>query len=182
MPRRPFDMYETPPHYLQALEILGLPIAPTDRILEPCVGESAIASWLVNSCGVKKVYTNDVDPKRVAWKHEDATTYDFHKSKPYPWVVTNPPFSKAFEILSNIWNDETNIVMLTRISFHEPTQKRGDWLASMPPKFVLFLPRYSFRANDQGKRQTDSVTCCWTGWGPDVPEGIFYSTVQEDDV
>jgi hypothetical protein len=26
------------------------------------------------------------------------------------------------------------------------------------------LPRYSFRSNAEGKRATDSVTCCWLIW------------------
>jgi hypothetical protein len=33
-----------------------------------------------------------------------------------------------------------------------------------PPTNLIILPRYSFRLNDKGKRQTDNVTCCWIVW------------------
>lgn len=178
MPRRKHDFYETPPHYLRALEWLALPIADQDLVLEPCSGDGAIAKWLEATYGCR-VVTNDIDKKRYALRHADATTADFADGDPYTWIISNFPFSQEFEIIANLINQSRNLIALARISFNEPTRSRGSFLATFPPQFVQFLPRYSFRPNDEGKRQADSVTCCWMGWGPDVPKGIFYSLERE---
>lgn len=178
MPRRKNDFYETPPHYLAALEKLGLPIVSSDTVLEPCAGGGAITEWLLRTYDCE-VVTNDIDPKMNTDWHWDAAASQKLCGHRRLWTITNPPFSLAFEILNNLFEADRNYIFLARISFNEPTKQRGDWLNCYPPKFILFLPRYSFRLNDQGKRQTDSVTCCWMGWGPDVPEGIFYSTERE---
>jgi hypothetical protein len=159
MPRRPLDFYETPPHYTAALlnevNIFG-------HVYEPCVGDGAIADELRKVPSVRRVYTNDIDIKRKA-----DTYYDARGSMPVPkfdWAVTNPPFSDEFRILETTLDKIPNVAFLARISFLEPTEERADFWENNPPTQIIVLPRYSFRDNDAGKKQTDNVTCCWLVW------------------
>jgi hypothetical protein len=182
MPRREHDFYETPPHYMEAL-LEAFPQLPEHRIVEPCNGEGAISGYFDH------VTTNDIDPKRKANTHLDATTYNYWRAvqgiryvNPALWVVSNPPFNCAIEILeqalSALW--PVPVTFLLRLSFLEPTQKRVGLLSSKPPDSLIVLPRYSFRPNDEGKKATDSVTCAWMTWNacPDARPIIIAGTTS----
>lgn len=169
MPRRELDFYETPPHYIAALfnevNIFG-------KVYEPCVGESAIADALRALPSVRKVITNDIDRKRKADLHVDARLSAAWTGN-FDFVVTNPPFSDEQEILEQALDACANVAMLARLSFLEPTEDRSHLLESNPPQQVIVLPRYSFRLNDDGKRQTDNVTCAWLVWRSDhIPQSL----------
>lgn len=162
MPRRELDFYETPPHYTAALlnevNIFG-------HVYEPCVGDSAIADELRRLPSVRKVFTNDIDKKRKADTHFDARNQ--MPVNTFDWIVTNPPFSDEFEILSLALDACKNVAFLARVSFLEPTNERADLLENNPPTQIVVLPRYSFRDNDEGKKATDNVTCAWLVWHAD---------------
>lgn len=166
--RRAFDFYETPPHYLAAL--LG-EVAVFGRVFEPCVGDGAIASRLRELPSVRRVLTNDLDPQRAADTHADA-----RHAQAWPtnldWVVTNPPFADEVAILEQALEAAPNVAMLARLSFLEPAEDRSGLLEAQPPHRIIVLPRYSFRLNDAGKRQTDNVTCAWVVWGAAVERGV----------
>jgi hypothetical protein len=164
MPRRALDFYETPPSYIAAL--LG-EVNVFGRVFEPCVGEGAIADALKKMSVVKSLDTNDLDEAREADYHFDATEpYPF--SQDFDWCVTNPPFSRELEIIETaIDYGFPNMAFLARLSFLEPTEDREWFLTQHPPQQIIALPRYSFRPNDEGKKQTDSVTCCWLVWFAD---------------
>ena len=159
MPRRVLDFYETPPHYVASLlaevNIFG-------RVYEPCVGEGAISNVLRELPSVRKVVTSDIDPKRKADMHYDARVET--PGMPLDWIITNPPFSDELEILDLMMQCAPNVAFLARLSFLEPTEDREGFLEQNPPSQIIVLPRYSFRANDEGKKQTDNVTCCWMVW------------------
>ena len=163
MPRRELDFYETPPHYIAAL--LG-EVNIWGRVYEPCVGEGAIADALRTLPAIGHVTTNDIDKKRTADRHEDARTPKAWVDL-FDWVVTNPPFSDELEILDHALSVCGNVAFLARLSFLEPTEEREYFLEQHAPDQVIVLPRYSFRPNDAGKRQTDSVTCAWLVWFQD---------------
>ena len=159
MPRLEHDAYMTPPHYVSALlnevNIHG-------HVFEPCVGDGAIADELRKMASVRRVYTNDIDKKRKADTH-----YDARHTMPVPkfdWAVTNPPFSDMFDIVVHMLDTVPNVAVLARLSFLEPTEERADLLENNPPTQIIVLPRYSFRVNDAGKKQTDNVTCAWLVW------------------
>ena len=125
------------------------------RVFEPCVGDGAISRFFpFPGCE-----TNDINPDCEAISHFDA-------SKPWPlcgwdWVVTNPPFSLAYEILQQCIHGAKQTALLLRISFFEPTKQREPFLLTNPPSGIIYLPRYSFTAN--GK--SDMATVCWAIWG-----------------
>lgn len=163
MPRRLLDFYETPPHYIAAL--LG-EVNIFGRVYEPCVGDGAIADALRRLPSVRKVITNDIDKKRKADTHSDARE-GYAWPKEFDWAATNPPFSDELVILENALSATPNVAFLARLSFLEPTEDREGFLGEHPPSQIIVLPRYSFRPNDDGKKQTDSVTCAWLVWMQD---------------
>lgn len=170
MPRLVFDSYMTPSHYVAAL--LG-EIAPYGRVFEPCVGDGAISDVLAALPSVREVVTNDIDRKRPATLHNDATKDFAWFSTEWDWVITNPPFSSELPILEHALDHSENVAFLARLSFLEPCEDREFLLGSRPPTQVIVLPRYSFRHNDEGKPQTDNVTCCWMVWHRDKePRGF----------
>jgi hypothetical protein len=166
MPRRELDFYETPPHYIAAL--LG-EVNVFGTVFEPCVGEGAIADALRKVPAVGRICTNDIDQEWVADTHVDAREVDAWLGwiKPFDWVVTNPPFSDELPILEQALDYAPNVAFLARLSFLEPTEEREYFLEQHAPDQIIVLPRYSFRPNDAGKRQTDSVTCAWLVWYAD---------------
>lgn len=164
---RKLEIFETPPHYVAALfnevSIFGY-------VYEPCVGDGAIWKPLLTLPSVRRVYTNDIDEETEAGGHFDATqpaAWKAFKTHSLDWTITNPPFSLETEILSKALDHSRNVAFLARLSFLEPTEEREHLLASNPPSQVIVLPRYSFRLNEQGKKQTDNVTCCWLVWFED---------------
>jgi len=157
MPRRPLDQYETPPHYVEPLlELIG-PLSDLS-VYEPCVGKWHLAQYLMAARGL---CTNDLDPSCAATTHHDARQPAAWAMPWADWTITNPPFSDELAILQHALAHSHNVAFLARLSFLEPTQSRADFWQAHPPTDVIVLPRYSFRLNDQGKRQTDNVTCCW---------------------
>lgn len=165
MPRRALDKYETPPHYIAAL---ALGIGPVKgMVYEPCVGTGCI----VKSPWLKKAtcFTNDIDTAVEADTHFDATGEDAWGALGYDWIITNPPFSDWLAIAKHAVQWGKQVALLGRLSILEPTVERGPFWEAHPPTGLIVLPRYSFRNNDLGQRQTDSVTCAWIIWQEGKP-------------
>lgn len=162
------DFYETPPHYLDALgSELTLPDGAC--VIDPCVGEDAIAEWLREHMGVDSLCTNDIDKKRKADYHMDARNPCLYAKGDFDFWITNPPFNVIDEMLTVALGEVENVITLARLSVLEPTEARRAIYNYAQPDLLIVLPRYSFRLNDAGKPATDSVTCAWIGWGPQVP-------------
>ncbi len=159
--RREHDFYPTP---AWATHELLKHVAVEGTVLEPCVGAGDISSVLFDADGVLDVMTNDLDRAHInaAW-HEDATDPWWWSRIPngFDWVVTNPPFSHAHQILPLAMKfARTGVAMLLRLSYLEPCEGRGAWLAANPPTSLIVLPRISFT----GDGKSDSVTCAWFVW------------------
>lgn len=159
MPRRALDYYETPPHYVQPLLDLIGPLLG-QLVYEPCVGAGHISRLLTSA---KRIVTND-----IVWDQSNNWCLDARTPDAWPrevdafdWTITNPPFSDELAILQHAVAHSRNVAFLARLSFLEPTLTRIKFWSAFPPTDVIVLPRYSFRLNDDGKRQTDNVTCCW---------------------
>jgi hypothetical protein len=176
MPRRALDYYETPPHYVAPLLAL---IGPLDglRVYEPCVGRGHISRSLGAAA---YVLTNDLDDTLPAAMHFDARRVEaWPTATTLDWTITNPPFSDELAILQHALVSSHNVAFLARLSFLEPTIARGVFWQAHPPTDVIVLPRYSFRLNDAGKRQTDNVTCCWIVYRQGRPPCLSFSVAKE---
>lgn len=156
--RRKNDAYFTPAsateELLRQTQIFG-------KVLEPCAGSGAIAEVLRKHPSVVTVNETDLEFSD-AFAPRDATTDLF-----WDWwgdcdfVVTNPPFSAAAEIIPKAYEAARyGIAFLLRLSYLEPCENRGAWLSAHPPNQLIVLPRISFT----GDGNTDSVTCAWCVW------------------
>jgi hypothetical protein len=161
--RRKHDFYPTPSW---ATEELLKRTLIQGRVFECCVGDGAISKVLEQEPGVS-VVTNDIDRAHKAHYYGDASSVDFwndnfwNQDNGIDWVVTNPPFNAAAEIVPTAFTfAKRGIAMLLRLSFLEPTEDRGSFLNTFPPTDLIVLPRISFT----GDGKTDSVTCAWMVW------------------
>lgn len=154
--RRPFDAYFTPS---SAVETLLKHVSIEGRVLECCSGDGAIARPL-KSHGCQ-VDTNDFNFEMPAALCFDATDPCEWRFVTHDWVVSNPPFKGASQIVPLAFNAaKIGVAMLLRLSFLEPCEDRADFLSQHPPTQLIVLPRISFT----GDGKTDSVTCAWMVW------------------
>ena len=175
-PRQKFDLYETPEaitnDLLKFYDLwFGSLYDSSFTIFEPCVGNGAILKPLkeyygfYNSNSSPKIITNDIQ-KGLGDYNLDAADYQVWRSC---WkdlapdlIITNPPYNQAFDILKNAQKHaRAGVILLLRLSFLEPTKKRGKWLQTHPPTFmrVYGSPRPKFT-----EPSTDTVTTAWMGW------------------
>lgn len=163
MTRRRYDAYYSNPHMVDPL-VSKFNIRGT--VIEPCVGVGRLLQRLPPSG--HRVITNDIDPDVIAQYHEDACRHDARVwSDPADWVITNPPFSKARDILDAAFASQVhNIAFLVRLSFLEPTRDRSGLLQAHNDKMVWLgtfgSPRPRFT-----KKGTDTVTTAWLVWRAD---------------
>ena len=154
--RNPLDRYDSPgwfvthlPNYLTLDGVVG----------EPCSGAGNLSSILPHFKNVQSVWTNDIDTNVVANSHLDATNPKSWLEFPETdWVVTNPPFNQAFEILKNAhFFAKKGVVFFVRHSFTEGTEERGKWLSNNRCWGDLVYPRFKFVQKENGNWQTDSA-------------------------
>jgi uncharacterized UPF0146 family protein len=174
--RRKLDFYETDEmltrHLLQRVNIRG-------KVIEPTAGPGAMARVLVaHGC---QVITNDIDPQHPTDTHEDATDPFAPMWNPYvqpDWVVANPPFTVAHDILPLAYSAaKIGVAFLLRLSYLEPCANRGAWLdahaSNMTDLIIFGQPRPSFT----GDGRTDNVTTAWMVW----KKPGRYVTAEYDD-
>lgn len=167
--RRDADFYPTPAWMTRAL-VKRLPDLRHQRILEPCSGDGAIVRELTSP----HVVMNDIIERspllpdflldatqRDSWTH-------FQRFEPFDLTITNPPFELAFPIAQHALEfSRRGVILLLRLSWLEPTDERGPWLAEHPPDRLIVMPRHDFRGNGS----TDSVTSAWMVWSKEQPLG-----------
>jgi hypothetical protein len=157
------DFYPTPEKVTSNLQSILL--LENKNILECCSGDDAIADvFKVNN----NVFTNDIDKSKNSQLNFDATEqklYDHLNENLlfFPdWVITNPPFNKAHEILPLAWeNCIEGCAFLLRLSYLEPTRNRRTFLTNNADHLRYLIPvnpRIKFRKDT---KNTDSVTVAW---------------------
>ena len=169
--RRENDQYFTPKGLTRSL-LRHVPTLAGARVLEPSAGMGHISNILKSDFNCR-VLTNDIDATMPCDYHMDATGEPFWElmestSQFDPmrkrWVVTNPPYKQAAEILDGaIESGFEGMAMLLRLSFLEPTRSRAELLRDLEPMLshlIVFSPRPSFTENGR----SDSVTSCWFVW------------------
>ena len=150
------DAYYTPEWMVRIL-LDRLPIRGS--VLEPCVGDGAIARHLQD---IARVRTNDIDPAVESDFRLDARRPELWERGPWDWVITNPPFSYAEQIIPQAFEaTEYGVAALLRLSWLEPTQGRRNFLAEHPPTQLIVMPRHKF---DRASAGQDSVTTAWFVW------------------
>jgi hypothetical protein len=158
----PLQWFPTPAWATEELLKRTPEIASGNTILECCSGDMDIAKVL--SIRLKRnIFCNDIDRCRIADSYYDvAQSLSWQMLGNFDWVISNPPFNRAKEILPlALGNCNIGMVMLLRLNYLEPCLNRIQWLQANPPKRVIVLPRISFT----GDGKTDSVTACWIIWG-----------------
>ena len=162
--RHPHDFYPTP----VALTDVLLDSVPelSGSAVEPCAGDGAMADALKRSGRLTGVKTNDILAGFGCTTTSDARDLGTAVWQgTADWVITNPPFTWANEILANAWaHAGKGVAMLLRLTFLEPTVARAELLQQLAPflsdVIVFGQPRPSFTDD----RRTDSVTTAWLVW------------------
>lgn len=156
MVRNLLDHYDSPgwfvthlPNYLTLNGVVG----------EPCCGAGNLSSILPHFKNVQSVWTNDINTNLNADFHFDAANSRSWLEFPETdWVVTNPPFNQAFQILQNAhFFAKKGVVFFVRHSFTEPTAKRAEWLYKHPCWGNIVYPRFKFVQNEKGTWDSDTT-------------------------
>jgi hypothetical protein len=179
--RNPLDHYDSPgwfvthlPNYITLDGVVG----------EPCSGAGNLSSILPHFKNVQSVWTNDINRNLKADSHFDATNprswLEFPETD---WVVTNPPFNQAFQILLNaFFFAKKGVVFFVRHSFTEPTEERGEWLSNHPCWANLVYPRFKFVQNNRGTWQTDSAPIDAVIWLRHPPAKLGLLTIPSSKI
>ncbi len=134
-------------------------------ILEPCAGKKDIRAVIKSVTGGKMpVDTNDINPEYKCGFNRDATLpLSWLAFSPVCWVITNPPFKKAWEIIPLAYEHATRgIAFLIPLTHLEPCKDRSPFLKEHPPdRLIIFNPRPKWR-NDTDN--TDLRTVAWFVW------------------
>lgn len=133
--RDPKDFYATPkPAFLPLIPHLPRGV----QYWEPCAGDGRLVQML-RDAGHENSYGSDLFPQS-----EDGALYlpqsvDYLKDTAQrDFVLTNPPFSVAFEMAQHAMNHSREFMFLLRLSFLE-SDERGDWLTANEPAGLWVL-------------------------------------------
>lgn len=178
--REPLDQYPTPHWCVERLfEILNIDTDDSDgrasRWLEPCAGSGEIIQaannlFLENDIAKPDWYAVEIDGKYVPALTEVVepshiqigdfrTLYNGrYAEKPYDFVITNPPYSIAMEILEQSFAVADVVCMLMRMNFIE-SETRNAWMKANPPDAYVLPNRPSFV-----KGGNDNCAYAWLCW------------------
>lgn len=176
--RRKNDFYPTPSGATRALMLdkdIRAGLRDGMSVLEPCVGAGDMAR-IISDYHAGPLTVSDLDTKWDCDFYADASKTIYN---PVDWVITNPPFSDAMDVLKNLYPQaREGLALLLRVSFSEPTQDRGDWLQQTPPSKIIHVPRISFT----GDGKTDSVHTAWFIWFKNYKTSEHYATITKEDM
>lgn len=159
--RNAFDYYPTPGFMTRSL-LFHHPLRSSGLhapyVLEPAAGDGAITRVLqAQGCVVDE---NDLDPRHQRLYQLDARGPELWQLAEWDWVISNLPFTVAFEIIVQaVAHARVGCAFLLRKTWLEPTDDRGPWLQAHPPTRIIGEPRYGFRGGG-----SDSVACDWHVW------------------
>jgi hypothetical protein len=130
--RDPKDRYPTPYPSFAPL----LPILPRDVVYhDPCAGDGDLVRYLRESG--REATGADLYP--VADGGYDATPRDYLRDDTIrDFVLTNPPFSVAFEMCQHAERRSVEFMLLLRLSFLE-SKERAAWLSTHEPDALFVL-------------------------------------------
>ncbi len=167
MSRRELDRYDTPTWMTRAL-IKSLPEMRGGLLVDPCCGNGNMARQIASEAPFDRFVLNDLDRRLQADSYRDASVDALIYAETPDWIVSNPPFSEAGEIVHMALRAQPRggVAMLLRLTFAEPcgptkqSPKAGRlWLAERPWNALIALPRHSFTGDG-----TDTAACAWFVW------------------
>jgi hypothetical protein len=164
-----FDFYETPPAVVRAFADLVRHHLRGRHVLEPCVGDGAIARVLLAEFECY-VTTNDIDPARTANTTMDAGNVFMRRFHTGAEVeISNPPFNQAIDIVrvgvSQMRSGGTLakwIAHLLPLNFMEPVGDRRAFLAEHPPQHRMPTERIKFRTDTNNSAPISTEWVIWT--------------------
>lgn len=170
--RRDHDLYTTNAGLTRAF-LARYPLVGS--VLEPCAGPGYMADVVAHHPGISGVVTNDINALHRTQLVSDATRQDAACwQTPVDWVITNPPFNVAAQILPHALTcANAGVAFLLRLSYLEPASNRADWLTAHRDwqvyQGVIGGPRPNFRKGERNPKNgkfygTDSVTVAWFVW------------------
>lgn len=170
--RSEHDFYRTPAWCVDALFSAWRPLSRELFCLEPCAGDGCLAEAAAKTLdrapgGHTHWDTFDIVP-RLPGSREHAylsgcvVERDFLSVEPsesYDLIITNPPYSKAREIIEHALKFEgADVVMLLRLNFLA-SAKRAPWLQGNMPDVYVLPNRPDFTGGGG-----DSIDYAWFVW------------------
>jgi hypothetical protein len=135
-----------------------------DLVLEPCVGKNDIGRHFKNVITVDKYHYSGYN----ADYYLDMTlesSWEFLSPLSFDWVVTNPPYKYASQILPLAFKyARKGAIFLLRLSYLEPCSDRAEWLKKHKGNLsdlIVLNPRIRFCDDHKG---TDNVASAWFVW------------------
>jgi hypothetical protein len=150
--RKKSDFYETP-YSLTRLLLQNETIRGT--VLEPACGNGAIVKVL-NEYGISSIYYD---------KEKDF----FTENRYFDWVVTNPPYSLAFEFIKKAKSCAENVALLLPLSYLHGKQRYDEVYSDTKFKLkkVYIFTRYPMlgeKLREDGKHNTGMMVYAWFIW------------------
>lgn len=155
--RRKSDLYETP--YSMTSQLLDV-VVFKGSIFEPSCGKGAIVKVLKKR-GYKNIRYSDLD-----------TGHDFlkYKGDKFNCVVTNPPFSLAYEFLLKAKKvAKKKIAFLLPLNYLHGIQRYEGWYSNVKFKLkyvYVFVraPMFGDKLRKDGKYRTGMMVMAWYIW------------------
>ncbi len=145
--RNAHDFYATPEEAFKPL----LRILPSGMVQfwEPACGDGRLIRWLTES-------------GRLAGGSDLNTGVDFLKDETRrAFIITNPPFSLAFEFAQHAVAHAPEVMLLLRLNFLASMKRRAWFLANEPSALFVLSKRPDFTGGGG-----DSCDYAWFYWGP----------------
>jgi hypothetical protein len=162
------DFYPTPDKLIRAYLAQNPNLFDLDdTILEPCIGEGAIANPL-RGMGYRVGGTDITDGIEF-----DASKPEYWTERHPDWVFTNPPFNLATPIIEHALKQaQKGVIMLLRSSYLEPCKDRRHLLNKQVAQVTFCNPRPKFRIDTKG---SDSATAVFIVWRKQPTECVKIS-------
>ncbi len=140
------DFYPTPHNAFDGI----LRYIPRDvAVWEPASGDGRLVKWMIDACC-------------LAGGDDLKNGYDYLKDTAHhSCIVTNPPFSKAFEFCKHARDYSVETFLLLRLNFLA-SQMRASWFKFNEPNALFILSKRPSFTKD---KKTDMTDYAWYYWG-----------------
>lgn len=158
--RKKSDFYETP-YSITSSFLERESFDYSLNVLEPACGNGAIVKVLKRYWNEEKIIANDLNVNNKDFLQED---------KKYPYIITNPPFSLAYEFILKAKEIATEkIVFLLPLSYLHGKKRYDNIFCDtiFPLSKVYVYTRYPMLGEplrEDGKYRTGMMVYCWMVW------------------